>query len=92
MLWAAVIRYGNPQKIQEVRPVHRQYLASLRERGKLWASGPFEDDSGALIIYQAESEAEARSLLENDPFYAAGVFQEIVQLKPWRIVFTPPAS
>jgi uncharacterized protein YciI len=91
MLWAAVIRYGNPDKIKEVRPVHRQYLSALRERGKLWASGPFVDDSGALIIYQAESEVEARQLIEGDPFFAAGVFQDI-QLKPWNIVFTPPAS
>jgi hypothetical protein len=86
-----VIRYGNPDKIKEVRPVHRQYLSALRERGKLWASGPFVDDSGALIIYQAESEEEARQLIEGDPFFAAGVFQDI-QLKPWNIVFTPPAS
>ncbi len=92
MLWAAVIRYGNPEKIQEVRPIHRQYLASLREQGKLWASGPFEDDSGALIIYQADSEEEARQLIQSDPFSEAGVFQEIVQLKPWRIVFTPPTA
>jgi hypothetical protein len=91
MLWAAVIRYGNPDKIKEVRPVHRQYLSALRERGKLWASGPFVDDSGALIIYQAESEEEARQLIEGDPFFAAGVFQDI-QLKPWNIVFKPPAS
>jgi uncharacterized protein YciI len=91
MLWAAVIRYGNPDKIKKVRPVHRQYLSALRERGKLWASGPFVDDSGALIIYQAESEEEARQLIEGDPFFAAGVFQDI-QLKPWNIVFTPPAS
>jgi uncharacterized protein YciI len=91
MLWAAVIRYGNPDKIKEVRPVHRQYLSALRERGKLWASGPFVDDSGALIIYQVESEEEARQLIEGDPFFAAGVFQDI-QPKPWNIVFTPPAS
>ncbi len=91
MLWAALIRYGNPDKIKEVRPVHRQYLSALRERGKLWASGPFVDDSGALIIYQAESEEEARQLIEGDPFFAAGVFQDI-QLKPWNIVFTPSAT
>ncbi|WP_448575364.1 YciI family protein [Thermomicrobium sp.] len=91
MLWAAVIRYGNPDKIKEVRPVHRQYLSALRERGKLWASGPFVDDSGALIIYQAESEEEVRQLIEGDPFFAAGVFQDI-QLKPWNIVFTPSAT
>lgn len=86
MKFAAFIRYGNPDKIAEVRPTHRQYLASLKEAGKLWASGPFTDDSGALIIYEVDSEEEARRLIEGDPFYAAGVFQD-VQLKPWNQVF-----
>ena len=84
--YAAVIRYGNPEKIQEVRPVHRQYLASLKSSGKLWASGPFTDDSGALIIYEADSEEEAWQLIRQDPFYEAGVFQDI-QLRPWNQVF-----
>ncbi len=86
MKYAAFIRYGNPEKITEVRPTHRQYLSKLKEAGKLWASGPFTDDSGALIIYEAESEEEARRLIEQDPFHEAGVFQEI-QLKPWNQVF-----
>ncbi len=86
MKYAAFIRYGNQEKIAEVRPTHRQYLSQLKEAGKLWASGPFTDDSGALIIYETESEAEARQLIERDPFYEAGVFQEI-QLKPWNQVF-----
>jgi uncharacterized protein YciI len=84
--FAAFIRYGNPEKITEVRPTHRQYLSRLKDAGKLFASGPFVDDSGALIIYEAESEEEARQLIEQDPFYAAGVFQEI-ELKPWNRVF-----
>ncbi len=86
MKYAAFIRYGNQEKIAEVRPIHRQYLSQLKEAGKLWASGPFTDDSGALIIYETESEEEARQLIERDPFYEAGVFQEI-QLKPWNRVF-----
>ena len=64
MKYAAFIRYGNPEKIAEVRPTHRQYLSQLKEAGKLWASGPFTDDSGALIIYETESEEEARQLIE----------------------------
>lgn len=86
MKYAAFIRYGNPEKIAEVRPTHRHYLSQLKEAGKLWASGPFTDDSGALIIYEAESEEEAWRLIEQDPFHEAGVFQEI-QLKPWNQVF-----
>jgi len=86
MKYAAFIQYGNREKIPEVRPVHREYLGRLKEQGKLWASGPFTDDSGALIIYEAESEEEARRLITDDPFHAAGVFVSY-ELKPWQQVF-----
>lgn len=84
--FATVFRYGNTERIAEVRPSHREYLTSLKEQGKLVASGPFEDDSGALIIYEAESQADAETLITSDPFHEAGVFQSW-EIKPWRQVF-----
>jgi uncharacterized protein YciI len=86
MKFATVIEYGNRDRIAEVRPVHREYLSGLKEQGKLFASGPFEDDSGALIIYEAESLEEAEGLIAADPFSNAGVFQNYT-IKPWRQVF-----
>jgi uncharacterized protein YciI len=86
MKYATVFTYGNHERIADVRPIHREYLASLKQQGKLFASGPFEDDSGALIIYEAESESDARGLIESDPFHEAGVFQSYT-IKPWRQVF-----
>lgn len=84
--FATIFRYGNQERIAEVRPVHREYLASLKAAGKLFAAGPFEDDSGALIIYEAESLAEAEALVQADPFHKAGVFLEW-DMRPWRKVF-----
>lgn len=86
MKYAAFIEYDNRDQIPAVRPKHREYLTSLKEQGKLFASGPFTDDSGALIIYEAESEAEARELIEGDPFHQAGVFAKI-DLREWNKVF-----
>lgn len=86
MKFATVFEYGNQHLIAEVRPTHREYLTALKEQGKLFASGPFEDDSGALIIYEAESAEEAAALIEGDPFRAAGVFASYT-MKPWRQVF-----
>lgn len=83
---ATVINYGNPDKIAEHRPRHREYLSSLKEQGKLAASGPFEDDSGALIIYEVDSLDEAERLFAEDPFRQAGVFQTYT-MKPWKQVF-----
>jgi uncharacterized protein len=86
MKFAAIIEYLQDKiKIAELRPVHRQYLASLRERGQLVASGPFTDDSGALIIYEAPSREEAEKLLQGDPFHAGGIFVRW-QLRPWNPV------
>jgi uncharacterized protein YciI len=87
MKYAAVFRYPDDKvTIQQVRPDHRKYLTGLREQGKLAAAGPFTDDSGALIIYEAESAEEARRLIESDPFHAAGVFASF-ELRPWNQVF-----
>ncbi|MGH9172934.1 MAG: YciI family protein [Vicinamibacterales bacterium] len=86
MKFATIFQYGNHDRIADVRPSHREYLASLKEQGKLFASGPFEDDSGALIIYEADNQADAEALIEADPFRAAGVFQSY-DIRPWRQVF-----
>ncbi len=85
MKFAAIFSYANHDKIAEVRPSHREYLTSLKEDGKLWASGPFIDDSGALIIYEVEAEEEARQIIEQDPFNKAGVFASY-KLNAWRQV------
>lgn len=86
MKFATVFVYGNQDKIADTRPLHREYLGKLKEDGKIVASGPFEDDSGALIIYEAETQADAEALIEGDPFRTAGVFQSYT-IKPWRQVF-----
>lgn len=86
MKFATFIEYGNHDVIAEHRPRHREYLSKLQNEGRLAASGPFEDDSGALIIYEADSQEQAEELLENDPFREAGVFQHYT-MKPWRQVF-----
>jgi uncharacterized protein YciI len=86
MKFAAIIEYLNdPEKVQSLRPAHRQYLAALKERGQLAASGPFTDGTGALIIYEAENATEAEKLLKGDPFSQNGIFQKYV-LRPWNPV------
>lgn len=86
MKFAAVISYTNHEKIADTRPVHREYLGGLKEAGKIFASGPFEDDSGALIIYEADSQEAAEEMIAQDPFNKAGVFESYT-IKPWRQVF-----
>jgi uncharacterized protein YciI len=85
--FAAIIEY-TPDKatIERVRPTHRKYLTDLLQQGKLAAAGPFTDDSGALIVYEAETAAAAEELLKADPFHTGGVFVRWT-MRPWKTVF-----
>jgi uncharacterized protein len=90
MKYAATIEYlQDRNKVESVRPTHRVYLTSLLEQGKLFAAGPFEDGSGALIVYEAGSHEAAEALLKADPFHAAGVFLKWT-IRPWKVVFHNP--
>jgi uncharacterized protein YciI len=87
MKFAAVIEYVHDKdKIAQVRPVHRQYLTTLKQNGQLVVAGPFTDDSGALIVYEAADAAEAEGFLKGDPFHQNGIFVSWV-LRPWNPVF-----
>lgn len=86
MKFAAIIEYiQDKAKVSEIRPVHRQYLTSLIENGQLAISGPFTDDSGALIVYEANSRDEAEAILKGDPFHENGIFVSWV-IRPWNPV------
>lgn len=86
MIYAATIDYGpDIAKIEEFRPSHREYLRGLIRENKLVISGPFVDDSGGLLVYSAENEADVEAIIKADPFYKCGVFQTW-KIRPWKIV------
>ena len=86
MKFAALIEYiPDKDKIAALRPTHRQYLMKLLGEGKLAISGPFTDDYGAMIVYEASSPEEALTYLQSDPFHAAGVFVRWT-IRPWNPV------
>jgi len=87
MKFAATIEYTQDKaKIESVRPAHRKYLTTLLQTGRLVAAGPFTDDSGARIVYEAQTMEQASDLLKNDPFCAGGVFVRWT-MKPWKTAF-----
>ncbi len=86
MVYAAIIDYGpDIAKIAEFRPAHREYLRDLISQNKLVISGPFVDDSGGLLVYNAETEADVDAIIKSDPFYKCGVFKTWT-IRPWKIV------
>jgi uncharacterized protein YciI len=77
--FATIYRYtADDATRDEVRPTHRAYLAELTQQGRLAVSGPYVggDRGGALLIFVADSEAEARELSAQDPFVLAGLVEE----------------
>jgi len=72
-------------KIAATRPAHREYLKTLLDSGRLAISGPFADDRGGILVYEANSAEEVEAMLRDDPFTQAGVFEK-VEIREWRVV------
>jgi uncharacterized protein YciI len=87
MKFTSYIKYAAaPALIAASRAQHRAHLAALLEQGKLVLAGPFTDDSGAMLLFEAEHLQQVQSWIEADPFFAAGIFTEI-DTRPWKPVF-----
>ncbi len=87
MKYAAIVEYTpDAGTIAKARPAHREYLSGLVDQNKLVISGPFHGDGGAILVYEADSPAEAESLVREDPFAKSGVFVSW-EIKPWNVVF-----
>ncbi|GAB3941306.1 YciI family protein [Corynebacterium tapiri] len=86
--FSCVYRYPDgDENIVRLRPVHREFLASLKEDGKLIASGPLTGGD-ALIVLQLPGEAtvaDAEQLMDQDPFTQEGVLHGR-EIRPWNPV------
>lgn len=88
MLFAMIAKDapGALQKRLDTRPVHLDHLNSLGS--KLVFAGALLDEEeqpeGSLVVFEAESLAEARKMADADPFVVAGVFASY-EVKRWRL-------
>lgn len=73
-----------------VRPDHRTYLSRMHAEGRLEMAGPWADDTGALLIYRAEDEAEMKAILAGDPYMKEDVAQ-VASLTEWVVLFPAQA-
>lgn len=84
--FAVVYTFADNEEVRlETRPKHREYLKDLLDAGNIALSGPFVDDSGALIVIEAESLAKVEEIVANDPYRAAGVVDNAL-IREWNIV------
>ncbi|GLZ33245.1 hypothetical protein Lesp02_54330 [Lentzea sp. NBRC 105346] len=78
--FAVELVYGqNRDERLAARPAHREYIAALVERGVVLLAGPYTDDLGALIVYEADDETAVKEIIAGDPYSSAGVITE------WRV-------
>ncbi|MBO8194775.1 hypothetical protein ITI46_24415 [Streptomyces oryzae] len=76
----------SPERLA-ARPAHRERLLQLHAEGTLLAAGPWADDSGAVLIFNAER-PELEALMADDPYYRTpGV--RITGIRDWTPVVAP---
>lgn len=74
-LHAVIYRYADePARLDEHRPNHKDYLASLFEQGRIVISGPLTSGGpGALLIVDADDADQVAEWLDGDPFCELGL-------------------
>ena len=94
MLYAMIAKDapGALQTRLDTRPVHLDHLKSLGK--KLVFAGALlnadEQPEGSIVIFEAETLAEAEAMAAADPFVPAGVFASY-EVKRWRIAINTTA-
>ncbi|OIK10177.1 hypothetical protein BIV60_22100 [Bacillus sp. MUM 116] len=82
--FAAFLHMIDAEKNKEVLPHHIKYLDKLDEQGKIFARGPFSDETGGLVVYIADSFDEAYTLAVKDPHVVEGSRE--LEMKEWKIL------
>ena len=85
--FAVTITYGDTVLRDKIRPSHREYLTSLFEQKVLVCAGPYVDDSGAMLVYEAESKPALDEILSKDPYWVNTGCLGSVSIKEWNRVF-----
>jgi uncharacterized protein len=91
--WLCIIRPPRPTFMEDSSPeedevmrAHFEYLEGLLEAGRLILAGPSLEPPFGVIVFEAESEEEARRLIDGDPSVAAGL--QTPELHPFRASLT----
>ncbi|KAF0143017.1 MAG: hypothetical protein FD122_283 [Stygiobacter sp.] len=63
------IIYKSPiEKIEELTPIHREFLQTGYKAGMLLVSGPKVPRTGGIVIAKANSMEEIAEFFKNDPY------------------------
>lgn len=83
----AMLSEGPTEEEERIVGEHFAYLNGLTEKGTVLLAGRTlneDDDTFGLVIFQTETEDEARQIMKNDPAVVQNVMS--AKLFPYRIV------
>lgn len=87
MRFVALLAIQDPEKNRAVRPEHLRYVEALWREGKVLEAGPFPDGWGGMVVYEAETEEQARAMAQADPAVTSGA--RTLVLHPYRPLSFP---
>jgi len=78
------LSYREREKINNLRPTHRDYIERLFKEGKVASAGRFSDNSGSVFLYKVSIQPELLPLIEADPYlqHKAAVVGSIREFEP----------
>ena len=59
---------------------HGKYMLSLYIKGSMKLAGPLTDNAGGAVLLDVSNEAEARTIVANDPAVQSGIF--VYEMQP----------
>ena len=86
-IFAVLTTYDDREERDRVRPSHRAFLQEQLDRGALISGGPFADDSGALLLFEAESEEALQEIVDQDPYTQNEGCLGSLTIREWNRVF-----
>ena len=89
-MYAIELAFGDDPRRLEARPAHRVRLAQLHAEGRLVMSGPWEDNSGALLVLDTDRDGVDEVMAADEYFRAPGV--TVVSIRQWNVLFGPRPS
>jgi uncharacterized protein YciI len=77
------------EEMDKARDDHVKFLEGLEQRGLVVAAGRQDPPDGGVIIFDVDSEAEARALIADDPYVQRGLAEyQATGWKPTRGVLS----
>lgn len=78
-----LVALGQPEGFARLFVQRLGYLLKLREAGILRGAGPFAGLKEGMYLCNVPDEREARRIMEEDPFYRAGLIEPDFVVRPW---------